>query len=240
MRIEAHSNPSDAAWRNGFASCGLPRVRARLSLRCPVVHVLGQGTPARNQHPGHAELRVSGSIMPRSHKFASVRTKLFLWMFPRCAACRLAAVRRATQTRSCRGSWHRATPSILPFLFCPSVPSYVEHFRGEDGDKHASSLSRLCAYGGWPTHSLPRLVRRLVDRLLKVYLSTAAEGTQPTGAGASILVDESSHQDWTVAAVLCRSFVRASSYFCPCRAFWASPCVEVACPLRSLWLAWRL
>lgn len=69
----------------------------------------------------------------------------------------------------------------LPYLphsrvWCYLVCSYVKHLPDEDGSLHCASLTRLCAYPHWPPHSLPRLVRRLVDRVIKTCLAVDEEG----------------------------------------------------------------
>lgn len=64
------------------------------------------------------------------------------------------------------------TPSRLLF---PSPRSYVRHLPDQDGE-HGKSLARLCTYPYWPPHSLPRLMKRLVDRLIRSYLTVTLEG----------------------------------------------------------------
>lgn len=68
------------------------------------------------------------------------------------------------------------TTALCPFVRCFSVSapcnSYVHHLPdSERGEAHGESLTRLCTYPHWPSHSLPRLVRRLVDRLIRSYLA---------------------------------------------------------------------
>ncbi|CAM9545090.1 unnamed protein product [Scytosiphon promiscuus] len=59
------------------------------------------------------------------------------------------------------------------------LQSYVQHLPDADrGQAHAQSLTRLCTYPYWPSHSLPRLVRRLVDRLIRSYLAVTLEGAR--------------------------------------------------------------
>ena len=60
-------------------------------------------------------------------------------------------------------------------LSATPVRSYVRHLPEEDGE-HGKSLARLCTYPYWPSHSLPRLVKRLVDHLIQSYLAVTAEG----------------------------------------------------------------
>eukprot|EP00752_Nemacystus_decipiens_P002133 g2034.t1 len=55
------------------------------------------------------------------------------------------------------------------------LQSYVQHLPDADGE-YGKSLTRLCTYPYWPSHSLPRLVKRLVDRLIRSYLTVTLEG----------------------------------------------------------------
>eukprot|EP00903_Cladosiphon_okamuranus_P012984 g12116.t2 len=55
------------------------------------------------------------------------------------------------------------------------LQSFVQHLPDEDSE-HGKSLTRLCTYPFWPSHSLPRLVKRLVDRLIRSYLTVTLEG----------------------------------------------------------------
>ncbi|CAM9175365.1 unnamed protein product [Ectocarpus sp. 12 AP-2014] len=61
------------------------------------------------------------------------------------------------------------------------LQSYVQHLPDRDS-RHGESLTRLCTYPFWPPHSLPRLIRRLVDRLIRSYLALALEGAEGEAA----------------------------------------------------------
>lgn len=57
----------------------------------------------------------------------------------------------------------------------PHLRSYVQHLPDEDSE-HGKSLTRLCTYPYWPSYSLPLLVKRLVDRVIRSYLAVTLEG----------------------------------------------------------------
>ncbi|CBJ49062.1 conserved unknown protein [Ectocarpus siliculosus] len=61
------------------------------------------------------------------------------------------------------------------------LQSYVQHLPDQDS-RHGESLTRLCTYPYWPSHSLPRLIRRLVDRLIRSYLALTLEGAEDEAA----------------------------------------------------------
>ncbi|CAM9542628.1 unnamed protein product, partial [Ectocarpus sp. 12 AP-2014] len=75
--------------------------------------------------------------------------------------------------------------------------SYVQHLPDRDS-RHGESLTRLCTYPYWPSHSLPRLIRRLVDRLIRSYLALTLEGAE---VQASMEVDDAPEKSRRSAAI---------------------------------------
>lgn len=105
------------------------------------------------------------------------------WAAPgRCASQQplrsFRAFLRSHSKRSLFNAIAKSSPSRCrpnPALRDLPFQSYVEHLPDGEGD-HSLSLIRFCTYPQWPSHSLPRQIRRLVDRLIKSYLNVAHEG----------------------------------------------------------------